>query len=185
MSAFLWGFTGSVIALREPPRLVPPTPAVRVSYLTGEQADCRMSGLDTDWLGPASEDFDAYVAEQRRVFWKWGVEATRYWYVAGEHYLGTLVIRHAVTPELLIEGGHVGYHVVAPWRRQGHATGMLAAGLAECRAFGLDRVLLTCAPDNEASRRVILANGGRPDETLGTQLRYWIDVAEPPHVVPP
>ena len=38
--------------------------------------------------------------------------------------------------------------------------------LAQCRDLGLARVLLTCAADNEPSRRVILANGGnagRPD----------------------
>ena len=40
---------------------------------------------------------------------------------------------------------------------------MLAAGLAQCRDLGLARVLLTCAADNEPSRRVILANGGIPD----------------------
>jgi predicted acetyltransferase len=40
----------------------------------------------------------------------------------------------------------------------------LAAGLAECEHLGLSRVLLTCTPDNEASRRVILANGGVPDD---------------------
>src|SRR5256885_14516882 len=85
-----------------------------------------------------------------------------FWYVSGEHYLGTFVIRHRLTPDLAEAGGHVGYHVVSAWRRQGHATRMLAEGLEECRALGLDRVLLTCAPDNEASRRVILANGGVP-----------------------
>jgi hypothetical protein len=53
---------------------------------------------------------------------------TIFWYVSGEFYLGTLVIRHRLSPELAEAGGHVGYHLVAPWRRQGHATRMLAAG---------------------------------------------------------
>lgn len=52
----------AMITLSEPPRLVRPTTAVRTSYLTGEQADCLLRGTDTDWLGPASEDFGAYVA---------------------------------------------------------------------------------------------------------------------------
>jgi GNAT superfamily N-acetyltransferase len=95
---------------------------------------------------------------------------------AGEHYLGTFVIRHNLPAELLAAGGHVGYHVVAPCRRQGHATRMLAAGLAECRRLGLHRVLLTCGADNEPSKKVILANGGQPDRTIGDELRYWIDI---------
>jgi predicted acetyltransferase len=52
---------------------------------------------------------------------------------------------------------------------------MLEAGLVQARRTGLGRVLLTCDPDNEPSIRVIIANGGYPDETLGDELRYWID----------
>lgn len=153
-----------------------PTAAVRVSYLTGEQADCLARGTDTAWLGPASEDFDSFVAARRGVKERWGVPSTIFWYVAGDHYLGTLVIRHELTPELFVEGGHIGYHVVAPWQRQGHASRMLAAGLIEARSIGIDRALLTCDPDNEPSRRVITRNGGVADEQLGAELRFWIDL---------
>lgn len=166
-----------MITLPEAPRLVWPTTAVRVSYLTGEQADCLLRGTDTGWLGPASEDFDRFVAERRGVSIRWDVPSTVFWYVAGEHYLGTLVIRHELTPQLLEIGGHVGYHVVAPWRRQGHATRMLAAGLEQCRELGIERVLVTCAPENVPSRRVILANGGTPDGNLAGDDRYWISLA--------
>jgi predicted acetyltransferase len=51
---------------------------------------------------------------------------------------------------------------------------MLAAGLVECTRLGLSRVLLTCAADNEASRRVILANGGVPDGRIRGEDRFWI-----------
>lgn len=166
-----------MITLTAPPRLEAPTAAVRVSYLTGEQADCLASGFDTAWLGPASAGFDAYVASCRGVRRRWDVPFSTFWYVAGEHYLGTLVIRHELTPTLLADGGHIGYHVSPAWRRQGHATRMLAAGLAEARRLELTRVLLTFDPANEASRKVIVANGGLPDETLGAELRYWIDLA--------
>jgi predicted acetyltransferase len=164
-----------VIRLIEPPRLVWPTEDVRVSYLVGEQADCLLCGTPTQWLEAASADFAGFVAAPRRgVQVRWEVPATIFWYVAGEYYLGTLVIRHQLTPELAETGGHIGYHVAAPWRRQGHETRMLAAGLAQCRQLGLDRVLLTCATDNEPSRRVILANGGVPDGRRGSEDRFWI-----------
>lgn len=163
-----------MIHLTEPPRLVWPTPDVRVSYLVGEQADCLLRGTPTHWLAAASEDFDDFVAFRRGVRVRWQVPSTAFWYVSGEYYLGTLVIRHRLTPELAEVGGHVGYHVVAPWRRQGHATAMLAAGLDQCRELGLDRVLLTCDAGNEPSRRVILANGGVPDGHRGGEDRFWI-----------
>ena len=53
---------------------------------------------------------------------------------------------------------------------------MLAAGLAECRALRLDRVLVTCDAGNEPSRRVILANGGVPDDPSGHEDRFWIEL---------
>ena len=53
-----------MITLPEPPRLVPPTTAVRLSYLTGEQADKLQRGESTDWLAAASEDFDSFVADR-------------------------------------------------------------------------------------------------------------------------
>jgi predicted acetyltransferase len=165
-----------VIPLAQPPALVWPSTAVRDSYLAGEEADCLFRGEPTDWLGAAREDFADYVAARRGVQIRWGVPSTVYWYVSGEHYLGTLVIRHRLTPELAEAGGHVGYHVVSPWRRQGHATRMLGAGLVECRGLGLERVLLTCAADNVASRKVILANGGVPDGQARGEDRFWIEL---------
>jgi len=152
-----------------------PTTAVRISYLTGEQADCLLQGTSTEWLETASDDFEQFVVERQGVAVRWDVPSTVYWYVAGEHYLGSLVIRHELTPELAEVGGHIGYHVVAPWRRQGHATNMLAEALGLCRHLGLDQVLLTCANDNEGSRRVILANGGRPDGQCRGEDRFWIE----------
>lgn len=56
--------------------------------------------------------------------------------------------------------GHIGYGVV-PWqRRRGHATRALALMLAIARERGLAMVEITTDPDNEASQRVITANGG-------------------------
>lgn len=162
--------------LIEPPRLVRPTVAVKDSYLAGERTTCLAEGTETDWFEPARDDFEGFVAARSGVRVRWGVPYTHFWYVSGEHYLGTLVIRHTLTPELAEAGGHVGYHIVLPWRRQGHATRMLAAGLAECDQLGLGRVLLTCLPDNVASRRVILANGGVPDGQARGEDRFWIDV---------
>ena len=168
------GYWDVMNALTEPARLTWPTVAVRESYLAGERADCEATGRPADWLEPAAEDFDLFVAQRRGLRTCWHVPSTVYWYVSGEHYLGTLVLRYRLTPELAGVGGNIGYHIVAPWRGQGHGTRMLAAGLDECRRLGLDRVLLTCAAGNEPSRRVILANGGVPDGHRHGEDRFWI-----------
>ena len=166
-----------MIVLPEPPHLAPPDERVRISYLTGELADCRFKESDTAWLAESSRDFAAFTAERRGVRPRWGVPSTIFWWVAGEHYLGTLVLRHELTPELEQVGGHIGYHVVFPWRRQGHATRMLTAGLREAATIGLEEVLVTCRHDNVPSRRTILANGGEPAGTADGEDRFRIRIA--------
>jgi predicted acetyltransferase len=68
--------------------------------------------------------------------------------------------------------GHIGYAVV-PWKQgRGHATRGLALLLPEARARGLPHVELTTNPDNIASQRVILANGGRLVERFRKAAAY-------------
>jgi predicted acetyltransferase len=162
-----------MITLPEPPRLVPPTTDVRISYLTGEQADKRVRGEDTDWLAAASEDFDGFVGDRTGVRERWGVPSTLLWYIAGPHYLGTLVIRHRLLPDGV--GGHIGYHVVLPWQHQGHASRMLAEGRLRAARLGIERALLTVAPENEWSRKAVLRNGGVADgRNSEGEDRFWL-----------
>jgi predicted acetyltransferase len=79
--------------------------------------------------------------------------------------------------------GHVGYAVVPRKRGRGYATQALGMVLDEARGIGLGRLEITTDPDNEASRRVIEANGGRLVEEFvnerygpGIRLRYVIDL---------
>jgi predicted acetyltransferase len=56
--------------------------------------------------------------------------------------------------------GHIGYAVV-PWKEGlGYAKAALAQLLPEAKAVGLPYVDITTDPENMASQRVILANGG-------------------------
>jgi predicted acetyltransferase len=104
----------------------------------------------------------------------WGVPTTELWFVSGSVYFGTLMIRHRLTPDLLREGGHIGYNVVPEYRRRGHATAMLASACAICRERGMRGLLLTCEDDNIGSRRVIEANGGTLGKVTGNIRHYRI-----------
>jgi predicted acetyltransferase len=162
--------------LSVPPALIEPTVRVRESFLQGVREDAAQRGRPTAWIDRAAADFAAYVEQTRGVRIRWGVPSTVYWYVSGDQYLGSLAIRHHLTADLAEAGGHIGYDIAPRWRRQGHATRMLAEALGKCRDIGLERVLLTCAVDNEASRRVILANGGVADGRARGEDRFWIAV---------
>ena len=73
---------------------------------------------------------------------------------------GIINIRHELNEFLRQYGGHIGYSVHPACWNQGYATEMLALALQQCDALGLRELLLTCSPDNPASRRVIEKNGG-------------------------
>lgn len=67
------GYREAMIELPARPALLPPSVAVRTSYLVGEQADMIHRGESTDWLREASLDFESFVAQRVGVRERWGV----------------------------------------------------------------------------------------------------------------
>ena len=94
--------------------------------------------------------------------------------------VGMTQFRHEFNDFLREFGGNIGYSVRPDERRKGYAKRMLTECLKICRAFGLDRVLITCLVENEGSRRTILSCGGDYDKTVYCERdnvnleRYWI-----------
>lgn len=113
----------------------------------------------------------AWERETPRPDW---VTCTFLWITDGEEVIGSIAVRHRLTEWLLDQGGHIGYSIRPSRRREGHASRALAIGLDRARDLGLDRVLLTCDLDNDASRRTIEANGGVLEDVRGDRRRYWI-----------
>lgn len=110
------------------------------------------------------------------------VVATQYICVrqSDQKIVGTIQIRHCLNEYLAKFGGHIGYSVAPSERHKGYATKMLKGALLECKDLGLTRVLITCAPDNDASRRTIKKCGGVYESTVFDASqprqfeRYWI-----------
>lgn len=112
-------------------------------------------------------------------------------FVAGEQFIyirksdnkivGMINFRHYFNDYLEKYGGHIGYSVRPSERRKGYAKNMLADCLKICKAHGLARVLITCIPENEGSKRTILANNGIYESTVYCESedvrlnRYWIN----------
>jgi predicted acetyltransferase len=170
------------------PSLIVPTVRLRESWLQSrdEWAGAHQDGAgfrpsdDVDspegfatWIARliAEEDPDSPVSAD------W-VHCTYRWIVEGDTYLGAIALRHELNDLLLNYGGHIGYGIRPSARRRGLATWALGQMLDEARKLGLDRVLVTCRPDNEGSARTIEANGGVLEDirtTSGeTVKRYWI-----------
>lgn len=112
------------------------------------------------------------------------VPQTTLWLVAGDAFIGDARVRHRLSKELEISGGHIGYGVRPSRQRQGHATEMLRLCLLWARdTLGLAEVMLSCSVDNTASARVMEKNGGmlmdvtpHPYELGKQQKRYRIPV---------
>jgi predicted acetyltransferase len=100
--------------------------------------------------------------------------STYLWLVDGEKFLGTLDIRHQLTPFLLEVGGSIGYDIRPSARSRGLGTQQLRLALPAANALGFDPVLVTCDTDNYPSRRVIEANGGALEDVRGDKCRYWV-----------
>jgi len=99
--------------------------------------------------------------------------------VAGQ-IVGRTSIRHELNEFLAREGGHIGYGVLAEYRRQGYGTEILRQSVVLARAVGVDRVLVTCDEGNVGSAIVIERCGGVFESLINVaggppKRRYWID----------
>jgi predicted acetyltransferase len=110
------------------------------------------------------------------------VPETTYWGVINGKVVGRISMRHKLEGNLSKFGGHIGYEVGPSWRRKGIAKEMLRQILLTPKAKEIGRLLLTCSPDNHASIKTILANGGILEKTVFVDLvnedrnHYWIVV---------
>ena len=111
------------------------------------------------------------------------VAGTTLFLVHDGRMLGVANVRHRLTESLLRFGGHVGFSVRPSERNRGHATRLLEKVKEYARVnLGIDRLLVTCDPENVASARVIEKCGGvledesfyEPSEHLVR--RYWISL---------
>ncbi|MFD0523442.1 GNAT family N-acetyltransferase [Paractinoplanes durhamensis] len=107
--------------------------------------------------------------------------STYWWITENADVLGSVELRHDIDHPLLLDaGGHIGYSVRPGHRGRGIASWALAATLDQARAAGMDRVLLTCSPENSASARIIEKAGGELEDIretpIGPKRRYWISL---------
>ena len=93
--------------------------------------------------------------------------------------VGCASIRFELNDCLAARGGHIGYGVIAAFRRRGYATAILKESILIARSEGVAPLLLTCKDNNVGSASVIERCGGVLESIAfaedGTPFRrYWI-----------
>ncbi len=161
-------------------------------------ADYRRAGEPTRVAKYAAGagDFPAYVeslrlAERGINLPEDKVSYHTYWLVDGGEIVGVVRVRPRLTPRAEKNDGHIGYDVPPSHRNKGYGSALLRLALVEARRLGLARVIVTCAADNVASRRVIERCCGRllgevTDDDSGERInRYELSTPEPEPGRPP
>lgn len=178
---------------REKIRLDFPSDTVRDSYITALREGFYRGNDDAkpeNEIQGIEKDFTSYIESFREpstgsVTTPSGdmfdfVPGETLWLTAGDVFIGEVSFRFELNGLLQKFGGHVGYGIRPALQGQGYAT--MALKLTRRRAYerGMDQLLLTCAPDNPASEKVILKNGGIYEDTqenpygFHTVKRFWV-----------
>lgn len=111
------------------------------------------------------------------------VTCTFKWIVDGDNYVGSIALRHELTPNLLKWGGQIGYGIRPSYRGRKIASWALEQTLQDAKSRGMTKVLATCDEANEASYKTLTRHGGvfedvRFDDDGRGHRRYWFDLSQ-------
>lgn len=143
------------------PHLILPTKELKESFQLATKERILLS-TDAAWLHYQLDQFDEYLdyLAKLRVGQgaKGSVAQTVYWLVANKIYLGEIHIRHQASGKI---PSHIYYDIAPNERKKGYGKLILQLGLAKAKELGLKEIIITCDQENIASRKIIVANGGK------------------------
>lgn len=90
----------------------------------------------------------------------WRVPSTIFWLYVDGRPVGIGKLRHFLTDALRESGGHIGCTIAPEERGKRYGTVLLRALLDRAREMGINRALVTIRPENAASLKMALKNGG-------------------------
>lgn len=171
-------------------KLVNPTIKYKDSYLNLVKA-AKQNG-DISEMGNAyreNESFDAMIKRLKdRAKGKnisgFDVPSSIKWIIDDDEVVGTIDLRHLLNKNYFERLGHIAYYIHPQKRRRGYATKALSLAIKWYKKMPINKILITCYSDNEASKKVILNNGGVFEKSIQDRKsnkiinRYLIDISD-------
>ena len=173
-------------------KLIFVTPTKEIKYAAEEYKNEHFANDEEELHGGAlygSMEFDEWLtlttenSSADTVHSDWVVAST--FFVVRKHdgkIIGMADIRHYLNDFLSTFGGHIGYGVRPSERRKGYGKKILKMSLEYANKIGIEKAMLACYSDNEASKKIITASGGILDRTFEkgekTVEVYYIKTAE-------
>lgn len=147
---------------------------------------CYSAAGEREWCNTtagALGNFESYVKKLRDdaagigIAPDW-VPTSHFWLRLGDDLVGTLRVRHYLSPAVEERAGHVGYDISPAFRRRGLGFEILRLGLIEATTLGIGDVLAICGQSNAASRRILERHGAVVEKVRDGEVWYWIKRAQ-------
>ncbi len=74
--------------------------------------------------------------------------------------IGSIQLRHSLTPDLEKHGGHIGYGIRPSERRKGYGKQQLLLALEVAQNMKIPKVMIICDKDNFPSSKTVICCGG-------------------------
>ena len=113
--------------------------------------------------------------------WVEPVPETVLWLIKGNDFIGTLNIRHRLNWHLEKWGGHINFIIRPSMRGKGFGKKLLQKAIPYISYVGIDKALITIAPEDHAANKIVLSCGAKLEDTLPAtdkfpeRNRYWLD----------
>jgi len=109
----------------------------------------------------AIDNFDRYLKRLEKLSLgidlpKGDVPTTEYWLIDKKKICGMIKIRHESIPI----HGNISYDIPLKKRFLGYGTKILELGIKKAKELGVEDIKVSCASNNEGSKKIILKNNG-------------------------
>ena len=166
-------------------KLVNPTNKYKESYLNLVKAAKEIGDIsEMEMLTEMVKVLNQWLKDrsQGKNIAKLDVPSSMKWIIENGEVVGTIDLRHLLNKSYFERLGHVAYYIHPQKRNRGYATKALSLAIKWYKKMPINKILITCYSDNEASKKVILNNGGvfekaTPDKQSNKIInRYLINI---------